>query len=113
MKIKHEKYELDLSAEDGYLYDYMTSKGYFPNAKVSFMGKKYLLNIYDRVRLRQDLESECAEDEMLFFEKNILVLNQLTFDNIKQAIGRIIESDEFKSFVSEIDNETDKKSKKM
>ena len=104
MKIKHEKYDLDLSAEDGYFYDYMTSKGYFPNAAVSFMGKKYLLNIYDNVRLRQDLESEFTGEKSLFFEKNILILNQLTLENIKVAIEKIIETDGFKSFVSEIDN---------
>lgn len=110
MKIKHEKYELDLSANDGYFYDYMTVKGHFPYAKVLFMGEKYLLNIYDNFRLKQDLESELTGDETFFFEKNILILNQLTLDNIKIAIEGIIEFDGFKSFVSEKGNEAEKMS---
>jgi len=96
-----EKYLLDLSAEDGYFRDYMAAKGYFPNAVVVYEGKKYLLNLYDNVRLRQDLDREFKGSEDVFFEKNILVLGELTLANIRDAISAVILRDNFQSFVAE------------
>ena len=66
------------------------SKGWFSGATLLFAGKLYRLNFYDPVRLAQDVESE-LEGQDTFFEPNVVVVRSVTRENMRNAVGALID----------------------
>ncbi len=99
---KNNNFDLDLhTSGEGYFLDYMPSKGCFPDAKVTFEGTVYLINIISPVRLMQDIEAELKCNSIYYFEKNILVIAELTVENIKAAIDKMITTGQIYDLVKE------------
>ena len=65
----------------------MPSKGYRNDITVKCpTGKKYNLSFYDPIRLNQDIE-----EEEYIFEQNLIVIKNLTKDDIQNAVNRMWE----------------------
>jgi len=100
MKIDRKLYSLDLSMGDGHSFDYMEQKGFFKNAILEYETKEFLLNIYDSVRVCQDIAYHFEISEDVFFEPNMLVVKTLTIDEICSAIDDLIKNSRLSRLVS-------------
>ena len=62
------------------------SKGWLDNVIVTTEnGKEYTLSFYDPVRLSQDLEEEIKMGKTAIIEKGLLVIKQVTKENIEKV----------------------------
>lgn len=64
------------------------AKGWLPGVRVRVGDRAYTLTFYDPVRLAQDLE-EALEQRVVFAERNLLVLKEVTRANIVAAVAEI------------------------
>ena len=63
------------------------AKGWLDNVKVTKEnGKEYLLSFYDPARLAQDLEEEIKMGKAGIVEKGLMVIKEVTKENIEKAI---------------------------
>jgi len=63
------------------------AKGWLDNVKViKENGKEYTLSFYDPVRLSQDLEEEIKIGKAGIIEKGLLIVKEVTKENIEKAI---------------------------
>ena len=69
----------------------VTAKGWFSEGQLSFSGKHYRLNFYDRGRLNQQIESE-LQGGNVFFEPNLLVINSVTRAEMERATEFLVQS---------------------
>ncbi len=60
-------------------------------------GERYALTFYDAVRLAQDLEVETAAGNPYIAEPGLIVLDQVTRENMEGAIHRMAEGGFFES----------------
>ena len=93
-------YSLELPPDfEEYEYE-VTAKGWFPDASIEFDGKRYRINIYDAVRLKQEVQDE-LDNSGMFLEPNLLVLPAVTREQMELAVERLVESGRIRSFVPE------------
>jgi len=78
----------------------LASKGWFSDTWLVFAGKRYRLNFYDSARLAQEIESTLI-DELLFFEKNLIVIPSVTRCNMERAVEILVHSGRVTSLLSE------------
>ncbi len=75
---------------DGYdaLCEFETpARGYLSNVLVSLEdGSRYQLCFYDPVRLEQDLQEEVKSGRGYFAELNLILLPEVTTENIRKAV---------------------------
>ena len=63
------------------------AKGFLNNVKViKENGKEYTLSFYDPVRLSQDLEGENKIGKAGIIEKGLLIIKEVTKENIEKAV---------------------------
>ena len=94
------KHSLDFpQGYDDYAFE-VESKGWFGEARLSFLGRQYRLNFYDPVRLGQDIDSEIQRGH-LFFEPNLVVVQSLTRPNMESAVARLVESGQVSLLIAE------------
>jgi hypothetical protein len=74
------------------------AKGCFAEAQLSVAGKRYRLNFYDPVRLRQEIESELERGAM-FFEPNLVVIQSVTRTDMHQAAEMLTQSGQVAALV--------------
>jgi hypothetical protein len=84
---------------DDYSFE-VESKGWFPGATFSFLGKKYRLTFYDPARLRQVIEHE-LQGGSFFFEPNLVVVPSVTRQNMEKAVKALIQSGEVSALSAE------------
>ncbi len=59
-------------------------------------GNVHIVTIYDPVRLAQDLEEELGSGGVGIIEKGLLVVSEVSKENIEKAIFRAVETGVFK-----------------
>jgi hypothetical protein len=65
------------------------AKGWLDGVKVTKAnGKNYLLSFYDPTRLAQDLEEELKIGKAGIVEKGLIVIKEVTKENIEKAIAQ-------------------------
>ena len=75
---------LDLQDGDDWL---ISSKGWFENNLVELEnGNHYQVCFFDNVRLGQHLEDNRKNGQPFFIEKNLIVLSEVTIENMQKAI---------------------------
>ena len=63
------------------------SKGWFENNLVELAdGNHYQICFFDNVRLSQHLEDNTRNGQPFFIEKNLIVLSEVTIENMQKAI---------------------------
>ena len=63
------------------------AKGWLDGVKViKDNGKQYILSFYDPIRLTQDLEEEIEMGKAGIIEKGLIVIKEVTKENIEKAI---------------------------
>ena len=67
------------------------AKGYIFGLKVSYGNRLVTLNFYDHTRLEQDITAELDSGRM-FHMHNLVVLDELTAENIIDAVERLASS---------------------
>ena len=67
------------------------SKGWVGGILVNHGNKSLELEIYDKIRFRQTIEDE-LEHESIFLLNNIIVLEEISENNIRSAIMKLIHS---------------------
>lgn len=67
------------------------AKGWFSEAKLTFLGMQYRMNFYDPARLRQEIEDDIQRGSV-FFETNLLVVPSVTRQNMEKAVEMLIQS---------------------
>ena len=75
------------------------SKGWFPDARLNFEGRNYVLTFYDPVRLAQEIEAELQRGG-IFFEPNLVVVKSVTRQNMEAATDILIQSGGVNSLVA-------------
>lgn len=75
------------------------SKGWYPFTVVTDDGKRFRLNFYDRIRLNQEVEDE-LNNSGLFFEPNIIVISEVTRNEIHKALDVLTKSNNW-PFIAE------------
>ncbi|TQV84817.1 hypothetical protein FKG94_04695 [Exilibacterium tricleocarpae] len=75
------------------------SKGWF-QALAEFDGVRYQITFYDQARLTQDIDDE-LEDEPIFFESNLLVLESVDRSHMEKAIEYLANSGKYKGMMQE------------
>lgn len=75
------------------------AKGWYPEAVVVFDGRRFVLNVYDPIRLAQDVAAEIANGGF-FFEPNLIVMPTVTRDAIERAMRTIVSRGQLKNFVA-------------
>jgi len=78
----------------------LESKGWFSEARLSFLGKKYRLSFYDPARLGQEVDADIQRGGV-FFEPNIVVIPSLTRSNMEDAVAQLVESGGVNSLIAE------------
>ncbi|MGC2779977.1 MAG: hypothetical protein WA418_30495 [Bradyrhizobium sp.] len=68
----------------------VTAKGYLTIAMI-VSGRRYRLNLYDRVRLSQEIQTD-LEREYAFFEPNLVVVESVTRAAIERAVQELVRS---------------------
>ena len=61
-------------------------KGWLDNVKVIIDGKEHILTFYDPFRLSQDLKEESRSTKTAIIEKGLVVVKEVTKENIEKAI---------------------------
>ena len=93
------KYKLDTSSfHEEYI---MEAKGWFPEAKVEYAGKTYLLTFYDPYCLAKEIDRELSNKHSMFIEKNIVVIIKVNTKNIKMAIEKMVKTNSFSLLLPE------------
>lgn len=89
--MKKTEWALTFPHPEDYWLTMMDAKGYVTGVKLHWADRTYLLNVYDPVRLAQDLAGSIASDgfEVL---SNVIVVSELTRENLEQALGVILPS---------------------
>ena len=65
------------------------SRGYLSDVIVEMKdGQRYKLFFYDPVRMRQDLEAEISAGKPCLAEPNVILLPEITIENIEKAVQR-------------------------
>ena len=64
----------------------MTARGYLSSVVVQLGEEQYRLFFYDPVRMQQDLEEEIKLGRSYLAEPNVVLLPEITTENIKKAI---------------------------
>ncbi len=76
------------------------SRGYLSHVFVELSNKKkYPVVFYDRVRLAQDLEEELKLGNKFIAEPGLIILPEVTIENMLAAINRLEKERYFDSFV--------------
>ncbi len=66
------------------------SRGYLSTVRVQLEdGATYEVVFYDHVRLGQDLEEEVSSGRMCVADPGMIVLPEVTLENIRTAVGRL------------------------
>jgi hypothetical protein len=78
----------------------VTAKGCFFEARMIVSGKRYRLNFYDPVRLRQEIESE-LEGGGVFFEPNLVIVRLVTRSDMERAAEDLVQSGQVASLTPE------------
>lgn len=78
----------------------LESKGWFSDTCLVFEGRRYRLNFYDSARLTQEIESNLSDD-LLFFEKNLIVIPSVTRRNMERAVEVLVHSGRVTSLAPE------------
>ena len=82
-------------------YEWETeAKGWFSLSLLIVAGKRYRLNFYDPMRLRQEIEDTLAKGKA-FFEPNLVVVQSVTRANMESAAARLAQSPELAFLVEE------------
>lgn len=76
------------------------SKGWFGEARLSFLGRRYRLNFYDPARLGQEIDAE-IQRRRVFFEPNLVVIPTLTRASMESAVAALIDSGGVISLIAE------------
>jgi hypothetical protein len=76
------------------------AKGWFADATLTIVGKKYRMCFYDPVRLSQEIEAELQRGK-LFFEANLVVVQSVTRQNMESAVAALIRSGNVSALVAE------------
>jgi hypothetical protein len=84
---------------DDYAWE-VESKGWFGEARLTFMGRSYRMNFYEPVRLAQEIEAE-LERGSPFFEPNLVVVPSVTRQNMETAVEFLVQSGQLSSLVAE------------
>lgn len=69
----------------------VVSKGWFADVRLVHLGKQYVLNFYDPVRLSQEVES-ALHDNGIFVEENLIVIETITRENMVKAVELMAQS---------------------
>jgi hypothetical protein len=68
------------------------ARGYLSHVQVQLEnGNRYQLFFYDPVRLQQDLEEQVKSGRICLAEPNMIVLPEVTTENIKRALQELWE----------------------
>src|SRR5258708_9802951 len=64
----------------------ITQKGWFSASIELEDGNRYIVNFYDPVRLKQELEDYVKDGQPCFAEPNLIVVPEVTIDAIQEAV---------------------------
>jgi hypothetical protein len=70
----------------------MFSRGYVDLIVELAHGQRYQIVFYDPIRLSQTITSSFQNGDVVFAEPNLLVIPELTIDNIQKAIAELSKS---------------------
>jgi len=76
------------------------SKGWFGDATLTYLGRRYRLNFYDPIRLAQEIESE-TQSGRIFFEPNLVIVRSVTRPDMESAVTQLIERGSVTSLAAE------------
>lgn len=71
------------------------SKGYRQDVYVKINSNWYNINVYDIVRLQQDFESEIEESRYYSIESNLVLVSEVSRDNIIFTIQKLVKQKYF------------------
>ena len=74
---------------DDYASD-VRAKGCFSEAWITADGARYRIDFYDPVRLRQDVELTFKDGHSLFFEPNLVVIQEVTRAEMEKAANLLL-----------------------
>lgn len=78
------------------------SRGYLSSAHVELQdGRRFGVVFYDPVRLAQDLASEAAEGRPFLAERGLVVVAEVTMENMKTAVEQLARGGYFDHLVPE------------
>ena len=84
------KYKISYGEYEEYAKAYMEIKGWTSVVELQVEGSTYQLNFYDPVRLAQCINDELDNKDVCFFEENLIIVENVTEENIRRAIETII-----------------------
>jgi hypothetical protein len=85
------KIHFDCPFDDRVAYE-AKARGYLGGVQVEFPdGKRHPVYFYDPVRLAQDLEEETKQGRPFIAEKGMVVLNDITLENMTESVGWLAE----------------------
>ncbi|MHC4049052.1 hypothetical protein [Bradyrhizobium sp. 25ACV] len=84
-------FSLDFPADFADYEWQLEAKGWFSQSLLIVAGKRYRLNFYDPVRLRQEIEDMLAKGEA-FFEPNLVVVRSVTRASMEGAAAQLAQS---------------------
>jgi hypothetical protein len=73
------------------------ARGYSGHVKVRLGGRTYSVVFYDCVRLAQDLEYEVSTGRMCVADPGMIVLSEVTLENMETAVKALADEDYFNS----------------
>ncbi len=89
---------------DAYVEHEHYCKGFLGDVFVRFSdGTQYELFFIDITRLQQDLHSRTERGNKFFAQPNMIVLTEITTDNIKNAVTELVKQEFFSTLGPEID----------
>jgi hypothetical protein len=74
------------------------ARGYLASAVVELETGQVPVVFYDLVRLKQDLDEECAAGRAFLAEPGLIVVDSVTMTNMEAAVLRLHEENFFESF---------------
>lgn len=96
-----QKYSLNLP--NGFLEEDSSTKGWL-DADVVIGSQTYKLSFYDQTRLSQSIEFEITTQHPFFADKNIVVIPEVTLENMHAAISSMLDKKAFKVLLPEANN---------
>ncbi|NES18926.1 MAG: hypothetical protein F6K41_08365 [Symploca sp. SIO3E6] len=80
--------------------DEAKARGYLNHVKVELNnGNRYAIVFYDYIRLGQDLEEEIKLGHKFISEPGMIILEEVTLDNMQSAINRLEQEHYFDSLL--------------
>ncbi|MCC6473022.1 MAG: hypothetical protein IT514_04675 [Burkholderiales bacterium] len=84
----------------------MKLKGWYAAVFAEFEdGRRFALHFVDTTRLRQDVEQAVAEGRACIAEAGMVVVSEVTLDNMQRAFGELAERRFFQTLVPLTDDE--------